>query len=95
VACILVSRELKISAARYAARIYLGPLSISAAVTGLLYFIKKLWLPGQSWAQIAVATALLLIPYILLTFRYCLAGHHRDFLKGKVLNLVGVRPAVS
>lgn len=95
VACILVSRELKISAARYAARIYLGPVSICCAVTLLLWFIKKFWLPGRNWPQIALAATLMIIPYLLLTFRYCLAEHHRDFLKGKALGLLGIRPAVS
>jgi O-antigen/teichoic acid export membrane protein len=92
-ACILVSRELKISAASYAAKIYLGPFSIAAAVTTLLYFIRKFWLPGRSWAQIALASTLAMIPYLLLTFQYCLAGHHRDFLKSKVLRLAGVKAA--
>jgi O-antigen/teichoic acid export membrane protein len=95
VAGILVSRELKISAARYAARIYLGPVSICTAVTLMLYFVKKLWLPGRTWAQIAVAATLMLIPYLLLTFRFCLAEHHRDFLRNKLLGLLGMRPAVS
>jgi O-antigen/teichoic acid export membrane protein len=91
VACILVSRELKISAIRYASRIYLVPLSISAGVTSLLYAIKKLWLPGRSWGQIVVASALMLIPYVLLVIQYCLAAHHRNFLKNRALSLVGIR----
>jgi len=94
-ACILVSRELKISAASYAAKIYLGPVSICTAVTLLLWLIKKFWVPGRSWAQIALAATLMLIPYLLLTFRYCLAEHHRDFLKGKLLRLPGLRPTAS
>jgi O-antigen/teichoic acid export membrane protein len=94
-ACILVSHELKINAAVYASRIYLGPLSISAGVTALLYAIKKLWLPGHSWGQIALASALMLIPYLLLVIQYCLAEHHRDFLKNRVLRLVGIKQAVS
>ncbi|HVW10582.1 MAG TPA: polysaccharide biosynthesis C-terminal domain-containing protein, partial [Bryobacteraceae bacterium] len=95
VTCILVSRELKISAASYAAKIYLVPSCISVAVTALLYLIKKAWLPGRNWAQIAVACSLMLIPYVALTFRFCLAEHHRDFLKGKLLRLAGLGPAVS
>lgn len=94
-ACILVSRELKINAARYASKIYLGPLSISAGVTALLYAIKKIWLPGHSWAQIALACGLVMIPYCLLVIQYCLAEHHRDFLKSTVLRLVGIKPSAS
>jgi O-antigen/teichoic acid export membrane protein len=92
--CLLLSRELKISAARYAARIYLGPVSISAAVTVLLYVIKRIWLPGRNWPQLALAATLMLVPYLLLTFRYCLAEHHRDFLKSK-LRFPGLRPTAS
>jgi O-antigen/teichoic acid export membrane protein len=95
VACILVSRELKINAVRYASRIYAAPLSISAGVTALLYAIKKLWLPGSSWTQVALASTLMLIPYLLLVIRFCLASHHRDFLKDRALSLVGLGGSVN
>jgi len=93
--CILVSRELKISAARYAAQIYLAPLSIATGVTVFLYAIKKTWLPGRNWGQIALASVLMLIPYLLLVVQYCLAEHHRDFLKKRALRLLGIKAAVS
>jgi O-antigen/teichoic acid export membrane protein len=92
-ACILVSRELKISAAGYAAKIYLAPLAIATAVTLFLYAIKKFWLPGTSWAQITAASTLMMIPYLALTFRFCLAEHHREFARRRVLRLIGAKSA--
>ncbi len=89
-ACILVSHELKISAARYASRIYLPPLSISAGVTLFLYGLRKSWLPGHSWGQIALASGLMMIPYCLLVIQYCLAEHHRDLLKSQALRLLRI-----
>jgi O-antigen/teichoic acid export membrane protein len=94
-ACILVSRELKISPIRYAARIYLAPLSISAGVTALLYAIKRVWLPGHGWGQIALACALAGIPYCALVIRYCLAGRHRDLLISQALRLVRIKPSAA
>ena len=36
-----------------------------------------------------------MIPYCLLVIQYCLAEHHRDFLKSTVLRLVGIKPSAS
>lgn len=87
-ACILVSRELKISAVRYAGQIYLAPISITAAVTIFLFWLKKAWLPGHTWGEISLASALMLIPYVALTFRSCLAEHHREFLWDRARGLI-------
>ncbi|HVY93224.1 MAG TPA: hypothetical protein VHA14_10760 [Bryobacteraceae bacterium] len=88
---VLVSRELKISAAEYIAGIFLKPVLIAAATGALLYAMKKFWLPGHNWAQIGLASILMLIPYFALTYKYCLAEHHQEFLKNRALRLIGVR----
>ena len=84
VVCFLVCRELKIGFFGYAAKIYLLPVSIAAAATVFLLWLKRVWLPGRTWGQIALAAALMLIPYAALTFRFCLAGHHRDFVRSRL-----------
>ncbi len=80
IAGILVCRELKIGVIGYAAKIYALPVAIATGVTVFLYWIKRLWIPGRSWGQISLAAALMLIPYAALTFRFCLAQHHREVL---------------
>jgi O-antigen/teichoic acid export membrane protein len=84
VACFLVSRELKISFWRYAAQIYSMPLLIGATVTLFLYWLKRMWVPGHTWGQIILAATLMFIPYTLLTFRFCLAEHHQEFVRSKL-----------
>jgi O-antigen/teichoic acid export membrane protein len=80
VVCFLVCRELKIGFAGYAAKIYLLPLAIAAGATVLLLWIKRMWLPGSNWGQVVLAGTLMLIPYAILTFRFCFAEHHREVL---------------
>jgi hypothetical protein len=84
VVCYLVCRELKIGFAGYAAKIYLLPLSIAAGATVLLLWIKRMWLPGRNWGQIVLAGTLMLIPYAILTFRFCLAETHREILVSRL-----------
>ncbi len=84
VVCYLVCRELKISFLGYAAKIYLLPVTFGAATTLFLFWVKRLWLPGRTWGQIALAGVLMLIPYTALIFRFCLAEHHRAFLLSRL-----------
>jgi O-antigen/teichoic acid export membrane protein len=78
IAGFLVCRELKIGFLSYAAKIYALPVSIGTGVTVFLYWIKRLWIPGRTWGQISLAATLMLIPYAAVTFRFCLAEHHRE-----------------
>lgn len=76
----LVCRELKIGFLSYASRIYLVPAAIAAGATVFLFWVKRLWLPGRTWGQLLLAVTLMMIPYVVLSFRFCLAPHHRDLL---------------
>lgn len=80
VAAFLVCRELKIGVLGYTAKIYVVPVSIAAGVTVFLWWVKRSWIPGRTWGQILLAAALMLIPYAALTFRFCIAEHHRQVL---------------
>lgn len=84
VVCFLVCRELDMNFFSYAAKIYVMPVSIAAGAFALLAWIKRIWLPGQTWGQIVLAAILMLIPYTLLTFRFCLAEHHRELILARL-----------
>ena len=84
VVCFLVCRELKMNFFLYAGRIYLLPVSIAAGATVLLVWIKKVWIPGRNWPQLGLAAAVMLIPYAALTFRFCLAEHHKELILSRL-----------
>ena len=80
----LVCHELKTNVLTYVAKIYLPPVAIASAATALLYWIKRTWIPGRTWAQIVSAGVLMMIPYAALTFRFCIAPHHREILLNRI-----------
>ncbi len=83
--CFLVCRELKTNFFSYAAKIYALPVLFAAAATVFLFQLKRLWIPGRNWFQIVLAGVLMLIPYGALTFRFCLAEHHREVILNRLL----------
>jgi O-antigen/teichoic acid export membrane protein len=94
--CLLASRELGINALEYAARIYAMPTTLGTGGFLLLMALKRSWIPGRTWGQVILAAALMGIPYALLTYRFVLAGHHREMVRGKALSLLGAaRRAVA
>jgi len=84
VVCYLVCRELRINFFSYAAQIYATPTLIAAGSTAFVYWLKRTWIPGRSWGQILLAGFLMMIPYAALTFRFCLAGHHREVILNRL-----------
>lgn len=84
VVCFLLCRELKISFFGYLAKIYTMPVSIAAACTLFLFWLQRTEIPGRTWGQVILASILMMIPYAALSFRLCLAEHHRQFLLNKL-----------
>ena len=94
--CLLASRELGINALEYAARIYTMPTALGTGAFLLLMALKRSWIPGRTWGQVVLAAMLMGIPYALLTYRFSLAGHHREMVRGKALSLLAAaRRAVA
>lgn len=84
VVAFLVCRELKIGFFGYLAKIYTVPLLIAAACTLFVLWLKHAAIPGRTWGQVILASVLMMIPYTALTFRLCLAEHHRQFFWNKL-----------
>lgn len=84
VAAILLCRELDISPVSYLSRIYAGPLAIGAVCGAGLYAMKRLLLPGHTWTQLILAGLALMVPYMLLTFRFCMLPHHKEAVLRKL-----------
>lgn len=95
VACFLVCRELEISFFSYAAKIYLAPVLIAAGSGLFLLWIKKMWIAGHTWPQLILAAVIMLIPYSALTFRFCVAEHHREFFWGRLRSLLARKRSVG
>ncbi len=84
VVAFLVCRELKIGFFGYLAKIYTAPLMIAAACTLFVLWLKHAAIPGRTWGQVILASFLMMVPYTALTFRLCLAEHHREFFLDKI-----------
>jgi O-antigen/teichoic acid export membrane protein len=88
IVCLLTAWELEINPFEYAARIYSIPMALGAAALLFLMALKRTWIPGNNWRQAILAALLMGIPYAALAYRFCLAGHHRELLRGKVRSVV-------
>jgi O-antigen/teichoic acid export membrane protein len=82
-ACLLVSRELDISPFRYAASIYLRPLSAAAVCFAAMILLKP-WLPGTTWSSLILAGAITAVIYFSLAVPLCLPREHRELLMNRV-----------
>jgi O-antigen/teichoic acid export membrane protein len=88
VACLLICRELGVSVWRYAFRIYAAPCMIGALSFALLLFVKRHGLPGRNWHEIAEAAALMMVPYALATYFFCLPAGHKAMVTRRIQLLV-------
>jgi len=76
-ACLLICRELGVSVWQYALRIYAAPCAIGALSFALLFWLKRHGLPGRNWQEILEAGALMMVPYTLATYFFCISAGHR------------------
>jgi Polysaccharide biosynthesis C-terminal domain len=83
-ACILLCKELGVSAWRYALRIYVAPCAIGALSFVVLLWLKKHGLPGRNWREIIEAGVLMMVPYALATYFFCLSAGHRAMVQRRV-----------
>ncbi|MGA7412295.1 MAG: oligosaccharide flippase family protein [Bryobacteraceae bacterium] len=88
VACLLICRELGVSAWRYALRIYTAPCTIGVATFALLFWLKRHGLPGRNWHEIVEAGVLMIVPYALATYFFCLPVEHRAIVARRVQLIV-------
>ena len=84
VVCVLAARELGINPFEYAARIYAIPTALGMAAFLFLVVLKRTCIAGRTWGQAILAGLLMTIPYLALTYRFCLAGHHRELVRGRL-----------
>ncbi len=88
VACLLICRELKVSAWRYALRIYVAPCTIGAFSFVLLFWLKRHGLPGRNWHELIEAGVLMIVPYVLATYFFCLPPGHRAIVARRIQLIV-------
>ncbi len=81
---ILLCRELRVNPWRYALRIYVAPCAIGALSFLLLLWLKKHGLPGHSWREVFEAGGLMIVPYFLGTYFFCLSAGHRAMVQRRV-----------
>jgi hypothetical protein len=86
----LVSRALNSSFLLYMRGIYARPLLAAVPVWVLAWFLQKNWLPGTTWAQLALAGCICGAAYSALAFFACLPPHHRVMILSR-LPVVGPR----
>lgn len=84
IACILLCRELDVSAWRYLTRIYARPCLLGVAGFAFLMLLKRTVLPGNSWRELILAGFALGIPYVAATFAVCLSREHQQLVTRKV-----------
>jgi O-antigen/teichoic acid export membrane protein len=82
VACILLSRELGISASGYAASIYGRPLAV-AGICWVAAWLVKTVLPGHTWPQLIAGASVIGALYLPLAFAFCLQPEHRTLAVGR------------
>jgi O-antigen/teichoic acid export membrane protein len=80
VASWLLCHYMKLSWPRFLGSIYLRPTATALPVFGLLVWLKRHWLGGQTWVELVVATALTASVYYALAFFVCLREEHRGLL---------------
>ncbi len=83
-ACLLICRELGVSAWQYALRVYAAPCTIGALSLTLLIWLKRHGLPGRNWHEIVEAGALMIAPYALATYFFCLSAGHRAMVVRRI-----------
>jgi hypothetical protein len=91
IVCLLASRELEVNPVKYALQIYALPTAFGTAAFLFLLAIKRAGIAGHNWREIISAGLLMGIPYVALVYRFCLAGHHRELIRDRVLALVRPR----
>jgi hypothetical protein len=86
----LVSRALNSSFLLYMRGIYARPLLAAVPVWVLAWILQKNWLPGTTWAQLALAGCICGAAYSVVAFFACLPPHHRVMILSR-LPVVGPR----
>jgi len=88
VACLLICRELGVNALWYAWRIYAAPCVIGALSFTFLLWLKRHGLPGHSWHELLEAGVLMIVPYALATYFFCLSAGHRVMVSRRIQLIV-------
>jgi O-antigen/teichoic acid export membrane protein len=87
-ACLLICRELGVSAWQYAFRIYAAPCTIGALSFVLLLWLKRHGLPGRNWHEIVEAGAFMIVPYALATYLFCLPAGHKALVARRLHRII-------
>jgi len=85
----LLCRELKISLATFAWKVYAAPVGIAAAVIALLAALRASILPARNWLQFGFAAVIAFSAYGALAFFLVLKPAHRDFIVRRGRELAG------